>query len=112
MMVLIAVEELVDVNPWHGLRFGNLEPVEAGAIERYRVAGSLYDVECSRDGLLVRRDGRQLFRSDGPVEVRHVRVSGARVAFEVRTRDRVALQAGRGSSRTYEAGLSRGFGEI
>ena len=27
LMVLIAVEELIDANPWHGLRFGNLEPV-------------------------------------------------------------------------------------
>ena len=27
LMALIAVEEFVDINPWHGLRFGNLEPV-------------------------------------------------------------------------------------
>jgi hypothetical protein len=53
LMALIAVEEIVDANPWHGLRFGNLAPVEAGAIERYAIAGALYDIELSNDGLLV-----------------------------------------------------------
>ena len=42
LMALIAVEELIDANPWHDLQFGNLHPVESGEIERYPVADSLY----------------------------------------------------------------------
>jgi hypothetical protein len=34
-MALLAIEELIDVNPWQGLRFGNLEPVAPAGILRY-----------------------------------------------------------------------------
>ena len=37
-MALLAIEELIDINPWHGLRFGNLEPVAPAGIRRYFVA--------------------------------------------------------------------------
>jgi hypothetical protein len=72
LMVLIAIEEFIDANPWHGLRFGNLEPVEAGGIERYPVGGALYDVSLSSGGLHVKRNGKALFATDVPVEIRHV----------------------------------------
>jgi PAS domain-containing protein len=107
LMALIAVEEFVDINPWHGLRFGNLEPVEAGAIERYPIAGALYDVELSKDGLRVKRDGKQLFAANGPVELRHVRFASGRVSFEVRTNRPVDIHAGSGPSRRFEVGVSR-----
>ena len=67
LMALIAIEEFVDINPWHGLRFGNLRPVEAGAIERYPIAGALYDVEMSNDSLRVRRNGQQIFAASAAV---------------------------------------------
>ena len=112
LMALIAVEEFVDINPWHGLRFGNLEPAEAGAIERYPIAGALYDVELSRDGLRVKRDGKQLFATNGPVELRHVRFSPGSVSFEVRSNRPVDVHVGSGPSRRFEAGVSRASGSI
>jgi hypothetical protein len=112
LMVLIATEELVDINPWHGLRFGNLEPVEAGAIERYPIAGSLYDVELSKDGLRVKCDGKQLFAANGPVELRQVQFSLGHVSFEVRANRPVDVYVGSGPGRRFEARVSRATGTI
>jgi hypothetical protein len=67
------------------LRFGSLRPVEEAAIERYPVGRSLFDVRLSDQGLEVRRDGRKLFVSDAPVEIRHVRFSPRQVRCQVRT---------------------------
>jgi putative isomerase len=112
LMALIAVEEFVDINPWHGLRFGNLEPVEAGAIERYPIAGALYDVELSQDGLLVKRDGKRLFAANKPVELRRVQFAPGRVSFELRSNGPVDLYVGGGPSRRFEAGRSTASGAI
>jgi hypothetical protein len=108
LMALIAVEEFIDINPWHGLRFGTLEPVEAGAIERYPVAGALYDVELSEAGLHVKRDNRPLFTTDAPAEIRQVRFSAGRVDFEVRARQRVRVKVGTGEAREFGPGVTRG----
>ncbi len=110
LMALIAVEEFIDVNPWHGLRFGTLEPVEAGAIERYPVAGALYDVDVSSAGLHVKRDNRPLFATDAPAEFRHVRFSPGRVDFEVRARQPVNVRIANGAAREFGPGTTRGGG--
>lgn len=108
LMALIAVEELIDINPWHGLRFGTLEPVVPGAIERYPVAGALYDVELSNSGLLVRRNQKPLFTTDGPAEIRRVRFSRSRVDFEVRTAQPVRVKIAHGETREFPAGMRPG----
>jgi hypothetical protein len=112
-MVLIAVEELIDCNPWHGLRFGNLNPVEEADIERYFVSDSYYDVFLSDKHLEVRRDGRFLLAANGPVEVRHVAFTdspsaGSRVKFEVRASRAVNLRIGKAAPREYPQGLTKG----
>jgi len=112
LMALIAVEELIDANPWHGLRFGTPDPVEAGAIERYPVAGALYSVELSEKSLFVKRDGRPLFTADGPAEIRQVAFSRGRVEFEVRARRPVNVRVGTGTAREFGAGTTRGSGQF
>lgn len=107
MMVLIAVEELVDINPWHGLRFGNLDPIEDASLERYQVADSDYDVSISSKLLEVRRDNRLLFAADGPAEIRHVSFDKGRVSFELRASRSTKLQVGKMASRNYPPGVVR-----
>jgi hypothetical protein len=107
LMVLIAVEELIDANPWHGLRFGNLDPVEEGSLKQYFVAGSFYDVALSGRGLEVQRDGRRLFATDSAVEIRHVEFHQNEVSFEVRTRKPVKIWAGSSPAQEFPVGLSR-----
>jgi len=106
MMVLIAMEELVDINPWHGLRFGNLDPVEEAGLERYHVAGSDYDVSLSSKLLEVRRENRLLFAADRPVEIRHVSFGQGRVSFELRASSSTKMQVGK-VSRNYPVGITR-----
>lgn len=112
LMVLIAVEELIDANPWHGLRFGNLLPVEDAAIRRYPVAESLYDVHLSSVGLEVHRDGKLLFRADAPVEIKHVQFNGTKVTGQVRTAKEVHLQIGTGGAQKFSAGQWRFDGDL
>jgi len=107
LLALITVEELIDANPWHGLRIGYLNPVEAGAIRRYYVAGSLYDVEISSSHLLVHRDGRQLFEADAPIELRHIEFHQDSVSFELRTARSVSLRIGTASKRVFPEGTHR-----
>jgi hypothetical protein len=108
LMALVAIEELIDANPWHGLRFGNLEPVEPGGIRRYFVAGSYYDVTQSPEGLEVQRDGQLLFAADAPVEIRHVEFVGDQVKFEVRAKTPVKVRVRNQPPREFPAGLTRG----
>ena len=108
LLALVAIEELIDANPWHGLRFGNLDPVAPASIAQYYVAGSLYDVAQSPEGLEVKRQGRPLFASDAPVEIRHVEFSGDEVRFEVRANKPVKIRVNNHPPREFPAGVSRG----
>lgn len=112
LMALIAVEELIDANPWHGLRFGSLEAARAGGVERYPVAGALYDVSLSADGLEVKRDGRALFATDAPAEIRHVRFGNGSVDFEIRCSRGVGLRVGGGGAEQFGPGVTRGSGRL
>ena len=107
LMVLIAIEEFIDANPWHGLRFGNLEPVEEGGIERYPVGGALYDVTLSSGGLQVKRNGKPLFATDAPVEIRHVVFEEGRPSGEIRAKHAGKLWIGTGARREFPQGVSR-----
>ena len=107
LMVLIAVEELIDINPWHGLRFGNTAPIEDAAIRKYYVAGSLYDVSISSKHIEVHRDQRLLFSCDAPVEIVHVRVEGQSVRCEIRSRSAATLQVGARSRHPISPGITQ-----
>jgi len=107
LLALIAVEELVDINPWRGLRFGNLEPVQPAGLERYPIAGARYDVQLSEQGLTVKRDGRPLFATTLPAEIRQVQFLGKRVRCEVRAGRTGQLRIGTGEPRTFAAGVTR-----
>ena len=106
-MVLIAIEQFIDANPWQGLRFGNLEPVEEGGIERYPVGDALYDVKLSAGGLRVKRNGKALFATDVPVEIRHVTFDAGRPRGEIRAKRAGKLWIGTGAPREFPQGVSR-----
>jgi hypothetical protein len=108
LMALLAIEELIDINPWHGLRFGNLEPVAPASIRRYFVSGSPYDVTQSADGLEVIKDGQLLFAANRPVEIRRVEFMGDQVRFEVRCSQPVKVRVRNHPARDLAPGLTRG----
>lgn len=112
LMVLIAVEELIDANPWHGLRFGSLEPVEEASIKRYPVQNNLYDVSLSDKGIEVQRDGKMLFDADRPVEIRHVSVQNGVVGCEIRSKRAGKIRIGTGSAKAFPAGVTKINGQF
>ncbi len=107
LMALLAIEELIDINPWHGLRFGNLEPVAPAGIRRYYVSESVYDVTQSSDGLEVSKDGQLLFATNGPAEIRHVEFAGDQVRFELRAGKPVKVRVRNNPARDFPAGLTK-----
>jgi hypothetical protein len=111
-MVLIAIEEFIDANPWHGLRFGTLEPVEEGSIKQYPVQNNLYDVTVSDHGLEVVRDGKMLFVTDSPVEIRHVQFRDGAVTAEVRSKRSGSIHIGGQSAQPFSEGLTKISGRV
>jgi hypothetical protein len=99
LMVLIALEEYIDANPWHGLKFGCLEPTGEGWIKQYPVNHALYDVGMSAKGVEVRRNSRLLFASDVPVEIRKVVFERQSVSCEVRAKTAGRIHIGDGAAR-------------
>jgi hypothetical protein len=112
LMVLIAVEELIDANPWHGLRFGSLEPVEAASIKRYPVQNNLYDVDLSDNGIEVQRDGKLLFSADIPVEIRHVSIQNGAVECEIRSKRAGTIRIGAGGAKAFPVGVTKLSGQL
>jgi hypothetical protein len=107
LLALIAIEELVDVSPWHGLRFGNLEPAAEAGLRRYPVAGALYEVQLSGRGLTVSRNDQPLFATTQPVEIRQVEFHGRCVRGEVRSQTTGTLRIGSGAALDFGPGLRR-----
>jgi glycogen debranching enzyme len=61
LMALIAIQELIDVEPAGWLRFGSLKFPDA-AVRNVRIAGDTYDVELA-EGVTVRRNGEPFLAS-------------------------------------------------
>ncbi len=62
LLALIAIEELIDVEPAGYLRFGSLGFPAAG-VRNVRIGGTVYEVQLDQ-GLSVQRDGRPLLECD------------------------------------------------
>jgi hypothetical protein len=106
LLAQIAIEELVDVSPWHGLRFGSLRAPEPSSIERYPVRGARHDVELTSDGLVVKRESKPLFRTSAPAEIRHVVIDGDEVLAEARCDRPIKLWIG-GAVTTLSPGVTK-----
>jgi len=51
LFTLMAVQEYLDVTPWDGFRFGQLQPKAEGSLRRMSILGRNYEVEISPDGI-------------------------------------------------------------
>lgn len=68
MMAHVAIQELVDVEAWGGLRFGNLSD-DFACVRNVLIADSHWEVETGGK-LIVRRDGKIVIESDTGMIVR------------------------------------------
>jgi hypothetical protein len=83
LFALLGLEELADVTPWDGVRFGSIAAPGTSVLRRLPLAGQVWDVRLGPDGLSVRVDGAHLFTSDGPVVARHVRLEQKVLSAEI-----------------------------
>jgi hypothetical protein len=90
LLAHIALEQLVDVEPFgRGLRFGNGRK-DAGSVENVHLTGHRYKV-VSADGLEVFEDGQPLLRTSKPASIRNFHHDAGKVIFEVRAKRKMRL---------------------
>jgi hypothetical protein len=61
LLTFVAIQELIDVSPLTGLRFGTTASAADAGVANVQVAGHLYDVIRQANGLRVGRDGNLLW---------------------------------------------------
>ena len=81
----VAMQELVDCEPWAGWRFGNLssDPASLEGIHLAGDGGGRLDAAQDAQGLRVTLDGRILLSADGPALITGWRRETSRLAFHV-----------------------------
>jgi len=72
----LGIGLLIDLEPWDGLRLGNLSGVEM-ALHGFALHGDRYDLASGPWGFSVRRNGKPWIETDRPVILRNI-VSGER----------------------------------
>lgn len=94
LFALTALEELVDVTPWDGLRVGGLRPESRTELTnldlgpRGRCALAL-----GPEGLALSLDGRPVLQTDAPTVLRKLRIGPRRLVAEVSCEREVSLRA-------------------
>ena len=72
---MLGIEMLIDVEPWDGMRLGNLSGVEM-AIHGLILHDEQYDVATGPWGLNVKRNGKPWIKANKPVILRNLLQAG------------------------------------
>jgi Neutral trehalase len=81
LLAFAAVSEVVEVQPWEGLRFGNLSP-ETNSVENYPYGKDLYSV-FTGNGIKVYRNGELLLESADNLIITGYRVENSTLKFRL-----------------------------
>lgn len=77
----LGVSELVEAQPWAGIRFGNLNG-EKCAVKNYPVENGLYNVYMDGN-LIVERNSKKIIESDVPVIILNYSVNNGKLSFSI-----------------------------
>jgi hypothetical protein len=100
LFALTALEELVDITPWDGLRVGGLRPDGRAELTNLDLGPrGLFDLAVGPEGLALRVDGRPVLQTDAPAVLRGLDVGADRVAMEVACETELTLRAHLAGSR-------------
>ena len=83
LLCLIPLEQMLDMNPWSGLRFGAWNPPADGDFRGASWKGHTYDVSVGPHKTVLLRDGQERFRADAGIVVRDYTVSNSGVSAQV-----------------------------
>lgn len=99
LFALMAVEEYLEVSPWDGLRFGQLQPRKNGYLRRLDVLGRHYEVEISPDRIKLIEEKKELIKTDGPAVFRHFLYSDREISFEIKSLKKIKIDISLGRER-------------
>ncbi len=85
LFVLTALEEYLDFTPWEGFRFGMLKPQRSGRLTGLAIQGRHYEVEVAGGRTILREEGRDIVRADGPAVFRRFLYAERETSFEVKS---------------------------
>ncbi len=83
LLCLIPLEQMLDMNPWSGLRFGAWNPAADGDFRGTGWQGHTYNVSVGPRKTVLLRDGQERFRADAGIVVRDYRFSSSNVSAKV-----------------------------
>jgi len=91
LFTMVGLEELADMEPWSGLRFGSVGLSSDAWVRNMSLSGHSYDVSAGPSGTVVSRDGREIYRSDRPTVVRGYELTKRGARFRVKCPDRTKI---------------------
>jgi hypothetical protein len=100
LLCLIPLEQMLDMNPWSGLRFGVWNPPSDGDFRGASWKGHAYDVSVGPHKTVLLRDGQERFRADAGIVVRDYTVSNSGVSAQVNSE-----RGFRWTTREFEEGM-------
>jgi Mannosylglycerate hydrolase MGH1-like glycoside hydrolase domain len=83
LLCLIPLEQMLDDNPWSGLRFGAWNPSADGSLRGIIWQGHSYEVTIGPRQTVLQRDGRERFRADAGIVAREYTASASSVSAKV-----------------------------
>jgi hypothetical protein len=84
LLLLSALEELIDVELTEGIRFGCIYFDEKCSISNLKILNSLYDLEISKNQTIARRNNKIFFKAKPGVQVRNYVFSPEIIKFRVK----------------------------
>jgi len=108
LLCLIGLEELIDISPWDGLRFGSLGMGEA-SIANVKIGEDIYDISTNPSGLQLKKNGQIIFTADYKAVVRHFVTEGSRTSFQIMVKKpvKITLPAEKDTSIVIDEKLTR-----
>lgn len=109
----VAIQEVIDCEPWAGWRFGNLSR-EPASVRGARLGNDRLDVESDEDGLNVWLNGAPLIHTDQPALITGYQREEGRLTCHIQTEKRRLLNVSFGTFPSFKPAqvrLDRGFTE-
>ncbi len=91
LLPYLSVQDLIDFEPWNGLRLGKLEPVTA-SINNIFFQNHLYSISLTGEEQLIQQDGAPIIYSTYPTILRNVIITKELVSFRQKALKKIDLK--------------------
>ena len=91
LMILPAIEEAFNPDPWAGLSFGSVAATEESRLERLEVSGAKLDVITGPKRTVIRRNGETEVECETPVRLRAYQSNERAIGFVIEAKERAHI---------------------